>query len=121
MITLYLESSAKSVSFLIHTVKIISPGGYLPKSLIHDPISRKIPADLAGDIILGPPDVKVEPLRQVPPPCLLPPSDTWPAIRKPDRILMVPWDSFIFSSVFVFFASPGSLAINRYILHAFLM
>lgn len=67
MITLYLEPSAKSVSFLIHTVKIISPGGYLPKSLIHDPISRKILADLAGDIILGPPDVKVETSPPMPP------------------------------------------------------
>lgn len=27
---------------------------------------EKIPADLAGDIILGPPDVKAEPLRQAP-------------------------------------------------------
>lgn len=68
---MYLDFSAKSVTLLIHTVKIISPGGYLPKPQIYDPISRKIPADLAGAIILGPPDGKMEHPKQAPP-CLLP-------------------------------------------------
>lgn len=66
MITVYLEFRAKSVTLLIHTVKIISPGGYLPKPQIYDPISRKIPADLAGAVILGPLMGKWSPLNKRP-------------------------------------------------------